>query len=188
MQNFSGHPLLGYCGLLLVIFGGYQTVVNSFCFKSGVSRVAFNFFVLFFFFPFLSLAQAPNSWIDFSQSYYKIPVAKDGIYKLTYSALQAAGFPVGSVDPRRMQIFHRGIEQAIFVQGQADAVLNTSDYLEFFGQRNDGTQDANLYHPTSLQPHPHYNIYSDTSAYFLTWNFTTQGKRMSTFPEGEKFL
>ena len=183
MQNFSGHPLLGYCGLLLVIFGWYQTVVNNFCFKSGVSRVAFNFFVLFFFFPFLSLAQAPNSWIDFSQSYYKIPVAKDGIYKLTYSDLQAAGFPVGSVDPRRMQIFHRGIEQAIFVQGQADAVLNTSDYLEFFGQRNDGTQDANLYHPTSLQPHPHYNIYSDTSSYFLTWNFTTQGKRMSTFSE-----
>ncbi len=125
----------------------------------------------------------PNSWIDFSQSYYKIPVAKDGIYKLTYSDLQAAGFPVGSVDPRRIQIFHRGVEQAILVQGQADAVLNASDYLEFFGKGNDGTRDANLYHPSSLQPHSYYNIYSDTSAYFLTWNVTTQGKRMSTFSE-----
>ncbi|MBK5277957.1 MAG: hypothetical protein JJE09_03735, partial [Bacteroidia bacterium] len=133
--------------------------------------------------PFLSRAQISNSWIDFGQSYYKIPISKDGIYRLTYSDLQAAGFPVNSVDPRRIQIFHRGIEQAIVVQGQADAVLNTADYLEFFGKRNDGTRDAALYKPTSLQPHPYYNIYSDTTAYFLTWNFTTQGKRMSTFSE-----
>ena len=182
-QNFSGQALLGYCELLLVIFGWYLSVVNNFCFKSGVNRVAFNYFILLFLFPFLSSAHGPNSWIDFSQSYYKIPVAKDGIYKLTYSDLQAAGFPVGTVDPRRIQIFHRGIEQAIIVQGQADAILNTTDYLEFFGQRNDGTRDANLYQPTSLQPHPYYNIYTDTSAYFLTWNFTTQGKRMATFSE-----
>ena len=147
-----------------------------------VNRGVFLFF-LFLLIPFLSQSQVPNSWIDFSQSYYKIPVWKDGIYKLTYSDLQTAGFPVSSVDPRRIQIFHRGVEQAIFVQGQADAVLNTSDYLEFFGQRNDGTRDANLYKPSSLQPHPYYNIYTDTSAYFLTWNFITQGKRMTTFSE-----
>ena len=166
-----------------MIFGWYQAVVNNFCFKSGKNRVAFNFFILLFLFPFSSLAQTTNSWIDFSQSYFKISVVKDGIHKLTYSDLQAAGFPLGSVDPRRIQIFHRGIEQAIIVHGQADAVLNTSDYLEFFGQRNDGTLDANLYQPSSLQPHSYYNIYSDTSAYFLTWNFTTQGKRMSIFSE-----
>jgi len=166
-----------------VIFGRYQEVVYNFCFKSGVNRVAFYFFLVLFFLSTLGLAQVPNSWIDFSQSYYKISIAKDGIYKLTYSDLQAAGFPVGSVDPRRIQIFHRGVEQAILVQGQSDAVLNASDYLEFFGQRNDGTRDANLYHPSSLQPHSYYNIYSDTSAYFLTWNLTTQGKRMATFSE-----
>lgn len=128
-------------------------------------------------------AQVGNEWINFSQSYYKIPTAKDGIYKLTYTDLQAAGFPVGSVDPRRMQLFHRGVEQAMFVQGQADAVLNPTDYLEFFGQRNNGTRDAKLYKPSTLQPHAYYNIYSDTSAYFLTWNLTTQGKRMASFSE-----
>ena len=128
-------------------------------------------------------AQVANDWINFSQSYYKIPTTKNGIYKLTYADLQAGGFPVGSVDPRRMQLFHRGVEQAMFVQGQADAVLNPSDYLEFFGKKNNGTLDAKLYKPSTLQPHPYYNIYSDTAAYFLTWNLTTPGKRMSTFSE-----
>ncbi len=167
--------------LLLVNFGLYQAVVINFCCKSMVNKGVFLFFLLSQ--PFLTLAQTPNSWIDFSQTYYKIPVSKEGIYKLMYSDLEAAGFPVGSVDPRRMQIFHRGIEQAIYVQGQADATLNNGDYLEFYGQRNDGTRDANLYKPSSLQPHPYYNIYTDTSAYFLTWNFTTQGKRMASFSE-----
>ncbi len=167
--------------LLLVIFGLYQAVVNNFCCKWIVNRGVFLFVLLLF--SFSVLAQAPNSWIDFSQSYYKIPVSKDGIYKLTYSDLQAAGFPVSSVDPRRIQIFHRGVEQAIFIQGQADAALNTNDYLEFYGKKNDGTRDANLYKPSSLQPHSYYNIYSDTAAYFLTWNFTSQGKRMPAFSE-----
>lgn len=141
--------------------------------------------VLFFavIFKGTAYAQVANDWINFSQSYYKISTAKDGIYKLTYSDLQAAGFPVSSVDPRRMQLFHRGTEQAMFVQGQADAVLDPLDYLEFFGKKNDGTLDAKLYNPSVLQPHSYYNIYSDTTAYFLTWNLTTPGKRMSTFSE-----
>jgi hypothetical protein len=131
------------------------------------------------------MAQVGNEWINFSQSYYKIPVIKDGIYRLTYSDLQSAGFPVGTaVDPRRIQLYHRGVEQAIFVQGQADAIFNPSDYIEFYGKRNDGTLDAKLYRPASLQPHPYYNLYSDTAAYFLTWTESAvQGKRMTSFSE-----
>ncbi len=137
-------------------------------------------------FPLLgnSQAQPPNSWINFSQQYYKIPVVNDGIYRLTYSDLQAAGFPVASVDPRFIQLFHRGIEQAIVVQGQSDAQLDPGDYVEFYGQRNDGTLDAQLYQPSSLQPHPYYNLYCDTAAYFLTWGLAPPGgKRMNNFFE-----
>lgn len=131
-----------------------------------------------------AVAQYGHEWIDFSQSYYKIPVAADGLYRLTYTELQQAGFPVSSIDPRRIQIFHRGVEQAIHVEGQADAVFNPSDYIEFYGQRNDGTQDAELYEPAAAQPHPYYNLYSDTTAYFLTVNpLAVQGKRMSLYSE-----
>jgi len=93
-------------------------------------------------FPLFGRAQSPNNWINFAQPYYRMPVAKAGIYRLTYNDLQSAGIPVGAVDPRFLQVFHRGVEQAIIVQGQADAQLNQGDYLEFYGERNDGTRDA----------------------------------------------
>src|SRR5437868_5617904 len=74
--------------------------------------------------PLSILAQFSNKWINFSQPYFKISVAQDGIYRLRYSDLQAAGFPVNS-DPRFIQLFHRGKEQAVYIKGQADAVFNT---------------------------------------------------------------
>jgi hypothetical protein len=131
-----------------------------------------------------ALAQLPNAWINFSQSYYKIPVAKNGIYRLSYADLQAAGIPIGAVDPRRINLMHRGIEQSIFIQGQSDATFDPSDYIEFFGERNDGTLDTDLYSSPALQPHKYYNLFNDTAAYFLTWNaLPVPGKRMNTFFE-----
>ena len=129
-------------------------------------------------------AQFGNEWIRFNQQYYKIPVAKDGIYRLTYADLQNAGFPVGSIDPRRIQIFHRGVEQRIIVQGENDAAFNPGDYLEFYGRRNDGVSDAELYEPQSAQPNQYYNLYSDSTSYFLTViSIAQQGLRMIPFSE-----
>jgi hypothetical protein len=132
-------------------------------------------------FPLTSQAQTSNSWINFNQSYYKIPVSRDGIYRLSYANLQSAGFPVASVDPRFIQLFHRGQEQAVYIKGQGDGKFNTSDYLEFYGQKNDGTLDSSLYKQPSLQPHKYYNLYSDTSAYFLTYTSAPpRGLRMDS--------
>ncbi|NOT77213.1 MAG: hypothetical protein HOP08_20000 [Cyclobacteriaceae bacterium] len=131
-----------------------------------------------------AIAQFSNEWINFTQSYYKIPVSQDGIYRISYADLQAAGVPIGSIDPRKINLFHRGNEQSIFVQGQSDASFDPADFIEFYGRRNDGTLDADLYKPSSLQPHPYYNLFSDTTSYFLTWNsLPIQGKRMSLFSE-----
>ncbi|MBX2898165.1 MAG: hypothetical protein KF775_00855 [Cyclobacteriaceae bacterium] len=133
---------------------------------------------------FSATAQYANAWIVPGQNYYRIPIAQKGVYKLTYADLQNAGVPVNSVDPRQLQIFHRGIEQAIVVAGQDDAVLNPGDYVEFFGKGNDGTRDQALYKPANLQPHNYYNLYSDTTAYFLTWPLTPAlGKRVAEFSE-----
>ncbi len=129
-------------------------------------------------------AQAPNAWINFSQTYYKVRVGATGIHRLTYTDLQNAGVPLGSIDPRRINLYHRGQEQAILVSGQTDASFDPADFIEFYGQRNDGTLDAALYEPAAAQPHPYYNLYSDTTAYFLTWNpLPVPGKRMENFFE-----
>ncbi len=126
-----------------------------------------------------------NEWINFNQQYWKIPTTRTGIYRLTRSDLQSAGFPVATVDPRRIQLFHRGQEQSIFVNGEGDAVFNQGDFVEFYGQRNDGTLDAELYIYNNKEiPHSHYSLYSDTAAYFITWRLDNGlGRRMENFYE-----
>ncbi|MBX7125148.1 MAG: hypothetical protein K1X47_05610 [Cyclobacteriaceae bacterium] len=133
--------------------------------------------------PHLAFCQYGNEWINYSQTYYKVPVAKTGIYRLSYNDMAAAGVPIGSVDPRRIQLFHRGVEQAVIFSGQADSRIDPGDYLEFYGQQNDGTLDQTLYKPSSAQPHPYYNLYSDTTVYFLTWSATQAGRRIADFFE-----
>ncbi len=136
-------------------------------------------FIIFLTISIAGIAQKNgNEWIQFNQSYFKIPVATQAVYRLTFSDLQNAGFPI-SGDPRRIQLFHRGIEQALHLSGESDGIFNPADFLEFFGTKNDGTLDAGLYANPGHQPHNYYNLYSDTTSYFLTLG-TTNGKRMST--------
>ncbi len=126
-------------------------------------------------------AQVGNEWINYSQDYYKIAVAKTGLYRLSESDLLAAGFPISSTDPRNIQLFHRGIQQAIYIEGQSDGIFHSSDYIEFYGKKNDGTLDTELY-SSGNQPHPYHNLFSDSTYYFLTVG-TTVGKRASQFFE-----
>ncbi len=130
----------------------------------------------------VALGQSPTDWINYNQVYYKIPVAREGVYRVSYLQLQENGFPVGSFDPRYLQLFHRGVEQAISVEGESDSQFNPTDYIEFYGRMNDGTRDAKLFDDPAHQPHKYQNLYSDTTAYFLTIG-SVPGKRMVVFDE-----
>ena len=116
-----------------------------------------------------------NEWIVPGQTYYKIPTAQTGIYALSAAELEAIG---GTGNVSNLQLFHRGIEQQVLVKdNNNDGIFDSGDTLLFYGQINDGTLDSILYSPPSAQPHKYYNMYSDTTAYFLTFG-TTVGKRM----------
>ncbi len=120
-----------------------------------------------------------HEWIDFSKTYYKIPIAKDAIYHLSYNDLINAGIPINTIDPRSIKLYLRGKETAINITGQNDGVFNPSDYLEFFGVRNRGEIDLALSTDiTSTAANPHYAVYTDTTAFFLTWGGIS-GKRIS---------
>ncbi|MCV9389525.1 hypothetical protein [Reichenbachiella ulvae] len=68
--------------------------------------------------------------------------------------------------------------------GESDGVFNVSDYIEFYGQKHDGTSDTPLYLATDAQPHTYYNLFSDSSAYFLTYRLDLGfGLRMSKYSE-----
>src|SRR5688572_5078300 len=116
-----------------------------------------------------------NEWINYNQPFYKIKVASNGMHRLTYTDLVAAG--ISNVNPQKFQLFRRGRELAIYVNGQADGVLNAGDYIDFYGKRNDGETDVDFYSNPANQVHKYYSLFTDTAAYFLTWG-NANGKRM----------
>lgn len=127
-----------------------------------------------------------NEWIPFTvvqpysvQQYVKIKVWQTGIHRITYNDLTQA-LPGVTIEPKRLQIFHKGVEQYIYVEGESDNVFDPSDYIEFYGERNDGSFDTQLYDTAEWQLNPYYSLFSDTAAYFLTININPnhQGKRM----------
>lgn len=125
-----------------------------------------------------------NEWIDENQRYFKMNIGENGIYRLNRTDLVNFGFPVGSVDPRRIQLFHLGQEVAIHIEGQLDGIFDPSDYIEFYAEKADGETDTPLYIEPSAQPHTYYNLFSDSSAYFLTYKLNLEtGLRMDDFFE-----
>ncbi|GAB4016715.1 hypothetical protein GCM10028773_10720 [Spirosoma koreense] len=126
----------------------------------------------------------PTRWIRYSQTYFKIPIAENGIYRITTVELQQAGISTDQLNPATVQLFHRGVEQAIYVAGETDGRFDTGDFIEFYGRRNDGAPDSLLYRPTSAQPHAYYSLFNDTTAYFLTWRLDgLPGRRMSGYTD-----
>ena len=126
----------------------------------------------------------PTNWIKYRQTYLKIPIVENGLYRVTATELGQAGVPVDQLDPTTLQLFHRGIEQAIFVANETTNRLGTGGFLEFYGRGNDGTPDSALYRPATAQPHPYFSLFNDTTAYFLTWRLDGQpSKRMAAYTD-----
>jgi hypothetical protein len=122
-----------------------------------------------------------NEWIDYDQQYFKIHISEDGLYKVTYSELLAAGVPVNVIDPRGIQVYYKGEEQYIYIQGEGTSgIFDPAGYIEFYGLRNRGNQDELFFDSPSNRVNDDYSFYNDTSAYFLTWNFTTSNSRISS--------
>ncbi|MFT4522780.1 MAG: hypothetical protein ACI8ZN_001732, partial [Bacteroidia bacterium] len=118
-----------------------------------------------------------NEWIDYSSTYFKFKVADDGLYRISQQTLLDAGIPVGSIDPKNIQVFHQGVEQSLYIEGEADGSFDADDFIELFCKHNDGELDEVLYRKASEQPHKFYSLYQDTSIYFITWKPGTKGKR-----------
>ncbi|GAB2790715.1 hypothetical protein GCM10027275_39560 [Rhabdobacter roseus] len=124
-----------------------------------------------------------NEWIQPQQTYLRIPVTQTGWYRLTPEELRQAGLAPDAVPARSLQLFRRGKEVALHVAGEADGRLDAQDFIEFYGERNDGAPDSLLYVTPRALPHPHYSLFSDTAAYFLTWRLDGQpGLRVPQVP------
>jgi len=134
---------------------------------------------LILFFAGWSQVQAQNPvWYDYSLTYYKIPTARDGIYRITPEVLASSGLNTQNLDPRNIRVFHRGQEVAIHIEGESDGKIDASDFIDFYGRRNDAELDKKLYKNIAKIPNPYFNTYTDTTAFFLTVTPGVPGKRM----------
>lgn len=124
-----------------------------------------------------------NEWINYDQQYFKFKVTADGIYRLDQTTLDAAlsgiGVSLATIDPRNFQLFNKGIEEYIYLEGEGDGVFDAGDFIEFYGRKNDGTFDTQLFDSANMQLHTYESIISDTAYYFLTWNNSITNNRLN---------
>ncbi|GAB4015819.1 putative type IX secretion system sortase PorU2 [Spirosoma koreense] len=121
-------------------------------------------------------SQFGNDWIRPSQKYLKFSVNQTGVYRVSYQDIQAVDPAFLQTNPTTWQLFFRGQEMAIRVVGEKDGVFDAQDYVEFYGEGNDGAQDSLLYRPQK-RLHPYQTLYTDVTAYFLT-SAASPGKRV----------
>ncbi|THU32936.1 hypothetical protein FAM09_26160 [Niastella caeni] len=118
--------------------------------------------------------QYNNEWIQFNQTYYKFKIAKDGVYRIPKSLLDANG--LGGTQVQFLELWRNG-EKVPFYPSVSSGVLPSNGYLEFWGQANDGKPDKYLYRDTLYQHTTKHSLQSDTAVYFLSVNTSQAGFR-----------
>ena len=145
----------------------------------------FSISIVFFYFSTLSFAQMwngidtlfGNEWIDYDQQYFKMLVAEDGIYRVDKQTLEDAGVPLNSVTGAQLRVYHLGEEVPIFTSNSGS--FATQDYVEFYGNKNRSELDYHIFgNPVEDMMNPRYSLFTDTSAYFLTWNEQNSDSRL----------
>jgi len=118
-----------------------------------------------------------NEWIDYSKTYYKFYVGKTGLYRIPQTALASIG--IGGTPAEHFQLWRNGREVSIYTSVPSGP-LSGSDFIEFWGEQNDGRPDSTLYRDTSFILSNKYSLQSDTAAFFLTINPAGGNRRLQT--------
>lgn len=129
-----------------------------------------------------------------SGKWYKMSLSSTGIYRISYSELEAMGIPVTSINPKNIRIYHNGggllpavnrekrhddlVEIPIFVSGENDGVFNQNDYIVFYARGPVVWKNFNGIYKKETNP------FSDYSYIFLTTDLGA-GKRIEYSDEIE---
>jgi hypothetical protein len=108
-----------------------------------------------------------NEWINYSSTYYKFKVGATGLYRISQPTLVTLG--IGSTAAEQFQLWRNGKQVPLYTTMQAGPMAG-SDYIEFWGEMNDGIPDSVLYKQASFQLNEKWSLETDTVSYFLTVN------------------
>lgn len=129
-----------------------------------------------------------NEWIDYSKTYYKFklfgfgtdavgsPVTK-GMVRIPYTSLASAG--LSAIPAEQFQLWRDGQQVPVYTSKSSGA-LASGDYIEFWGEINNGKLDKELYRDADYQLADKWSLQTDTAAYFLTINTSGANKRLVT--------
>ena len=132
-----------------------------------------------------------------SGTWYKISVAKDGIYKIDKSFLESCGINTTGLNPAHIHIYGNGdgllpeknnlprtddlAENAIFIQGESDGVFNENDYILFYGWGpHRWTKDDVNFDYMQIR-----HLYSDVSTYFINVNASVPPMRIQNLTQND---
>lgn len=108
-----------------------------------------------------------NEWIDYNKTYYKFKVGSTGVYRINNNDLTAIG--LASEPAQSFQLWRNGKEVPLYTSA-ATGALGPAGFLEFWGEKNDGVSDRNLYRIPVNQLSDKESLLTDTAAFFLTVN------------------
>jgi len=140
-------------------------------------------FLLFFLFLFSGSLSAQNyNWITPNQTYLKMYVASDGMYRVDKSDFVNAGITVTTIDPRTVKVYYKANQIPIYFFGEQNGTFDDADFFDFFGSRNYGglTNAHDINNNVIYTTDEYFNLYSDTSAYFIGWG-GSYGLRFSDY-------
>jgi hypothetical protein len=130
-----------------------------------------------------------HTWVQSGQPYLKISgISADGIYRLPVNKLVAnTVFASANPDHRFLHMMYRGQEIAIYVQdNNNNNRLDGDDYIEWFGHQNAGEDDDDVVRNAQNgqanpagRTNPYRSMFSDRTAYFLTWNAVQRAPEFS---------
>ncbi|MFM1875192.1 MAG: hypothetical protein RL266_929 [Bacteroidota bacterium] len=129
----------------------------------------------------IGASQFAQSSVLASGTWFKVAVAQDGLYKITYDDLEAMGMNVDAIDPRRLNVYGNGggmlpqansafrfddlQQNAIEVVGEGDGRFNQGDYILFYAKGpHSWVQDSSS---CGLFRHE-FDVYSDRAYYYVT--------------------
>ena len=134
-----------------------------------------------------------NEWIDYSKTYYKFKIGKTGLYRISKTQLDGLG--IGSANAAHFQLWRNGTEVPLYTTEQSGP-LSAGGYIEFWGEKNDGKLDNDLYLNPSYQANDQFSLFTDSASFFLLVNPGPANKRLvpqvnsitSTMPLADSFF
>ena len=108
-------------------------------------------------------ASSFTPWFHSADTYLKMPVGADGLYKVTSASLSAAGISPSAIDVNTIKLLVNGGQVPFEPVGLGDGTFNDGDAIVFFGKKNRGD-------------------YTDTLMYWLTWGSGSGTRIESALP------